>query len=126
MDSKNRVLENEDELIRNLCIHYGFTAITLGALPFHLQVLLIRDAEIVVAPHGAGLVNLVFRGKRTRMICELQPETYRNTCFAVIAEALGDSYCSIPLRDVEVGGHQHQLRSRLTNEGWSRLMDLLS
>ncbi len=38
----------------------GFRAVRLEELPFSEQVNLFRSAEIVVAPHGAGLANILF------------------------------------------------------------------
>ena len=53
-----RVL-NEPELLP-LLSRYGFQSVRLEEPAFCDQVRLFRDAQIVVAPHGSGLANLVF------------------------------------------------------------------
>ena len=50
---------NESEIIERLQVH-GFTAVELEKLSLPEQVSLFREVRVVVAPHGAGLANLVF------------------------------------------------------------------
>jgi capsular polysaccharide biosynthesis protein len=125
-DSKNRIVENESQLMAELCMDYGFTAVTLGNMPFALQVHLLKNAKVIISPHGAGLVNLVFKGDHERVIYELQPASYKNSCFEVIAVNLGDCYKAISMHDVASGGHQHQIRSRIDEQGLNELRLLIS
>jgi capsular polysaccharide biosynthesis protein len=53
-----RVL-NELEVIEFLRA-YGFRTITLESLSFQEQVTLMANATVAIAPHGAGLTNLIF------------------------------------------------------------------
>jgi len=53
-----RVL-NEPEVV-SLLAGYGFRSVQAEELEFRDQAALFRDAEIVIAPHGGGLSNLVF------------------------------------------------------------------
>ena len=55
----HRRVINEPEIVSFLA-GYGFEAIRTEELAFCEQVSLFRDAEIVIAPHGGGLANLVF------------------------------------------------------------------
>jgi len=55
----HRRVINEPEIVSFLSGH-GFEAIRTEELAFHEQVSLFRNAEIVIAPHGGGLANLVF------------------------------------------------------------------
>jgi hypothetical protein len=57
-----RRLMNEDEVLK-LLRSRGFRPYFLEDLPFAEQVRLFHDAEMVVAPHGAGLSNLIFAGR---------------------------------------------------------------
>src|SRR5690606_29148055 len=57
--ARQRRVQNEDELV-SLLERYGFAKYIPEQMPFEDQVRLFRDAKAVVAPHGAGLANLVF------------------------------------------------------------------
>jgi len=50
---------NEDEVIEALA-PFGFVAYALEELSFSEQVRLFAQADMVVAPHGAGLTNMIF------------------------------------------------------------------
>ncbi len=62
---------NEPEIIEQLQAH-GFRAVELEKLSLPEQISLFRDVRVVVAPHGAGLANLVF-GARGATVIELFP-----------------------------------------------------
>ncbi len=57
--AKKRKVFNEEELL-NLLEDYGFKKYFLEDLSLEEQIELFYDAEIVIAPHGAGLTNLMF------------------------------------------------------------------
>lgn len=57
-DSGRHVI-NEKELVQVLS-KYGFVAYQLEHMPLDDQIHLFRDCEFVVAPHGAGLTNLLY------------------------------------------------------------------
>ncbi len=65
--SRQRRISNEDELIPVLR-DYGFQIVRLEELPFGEQMGLFKEAEVVVAPNGSGLANLVFCQKGTTVI----------------------------------------------------------
>ncbi|GJE55558.1 hypothetical protein EKPJFOCH_2052 [Methylobacterium thuringiense] len=54
-----RKVINEAEVIAYLSIH-GFEAVELGGMSMDEQIALFREVTFVVAPHGAGLANMVF------------------------------------------------------------------
>lgn len=54
-----RCILNEEELL-NFLVTYGFEKYCLEDLSMERQIELFYDAEFVVAPHGAGLANLIF------------------------------------------------------------------
>jgi capsular polysaccharide biosynthesis protein len=70
-DAQWRRVINELEVMQVL-EPLGFRRITLGQATFPEQVRLFQDAEVVVAPHGAALSNLVFCQPGTKVI-EFQP-----------------------------------------------------
>jgi len=70
---QRRIL-NEPELVGMLAV-CGFRSVVLEDLPLERQIQLFAGAEAVVAPHGAGLANLVFCRPGTKVI-ELFPPNY--------------------------------------------------
>ena len=58
-DADRRRVENEDAVVRALS-EFGFERFVLSELSVPEQAALFAGAEVVVAPHGAGLTNLTF------------------------------------------------------------------
>jgi len=81
--TNRRRLSNEEEL-ENELQKLGFKIVRLEAYSFIQQVDIINNAEIIIAPHGAGLANLVFAEKTTKVI-EIFPHWLYNDCFARLA-----------------------------------------
>lgn len=73
-DSSIRPLRNEDKII-SVAERYGFTSVTLSELSLEMQIRLFANATHVVAPHGAGLTNMLFAGPGT-VLCELFQNSY--------------------------------------------------
>jgi hypothetical protein len=96
----HRRIVNEDELVEALR-PYGFEVVAPETLTLREQVLLFADAEIVVAPHGAGLANLLFA--RDASVVEIHEPDNINTCFYNLIEAVGHDYWYV-LGD-RFGGH---------------------
>ena len=96
--SENRRLTNETALIEALA-GLGFVAVRLEDYALSAQIALFANAEMIVAPHGAGLTNMVYAGKRTKLV-ELLMDAWVNWCFRRLA-ALGGNYydCVIGLED---------------------------
>jgi hypothetical protein len=62
-----RRIINEDDLFK-MFEEQGFTRYDLEELSFLEQILLFQNADIIVAAHGAGLVNLLFSKPGTQVI----------------------------------------------------------
>jgi len=84
-----RCLVNEDEVIAALAGH-GFVPIQLEAHSLAEQIALFAAAEAIVAPHGAGLANIVYANAGCRLL-ELHMDGWVNWCFRTLAAA-----CSLP------------------------------
>jgi capsular polysaccharide biosynthesis protein len=69
----------------------GFTKVALEDLAWEEQIAACRRARVVVAPHGAGLANLVFCGPGTRVI-ELVNRAYFNPGYWRLAALKGLDY----------------------------------
>ncbi|NJM23985.1 MAG: glycosyltransferase family 61 protein, partial [Richelia sp. SM1_7_0] len=68
-----RQVENETAIIEFLS-GFGFCNVTLDALSVKEQAELMAMAEVVIAPHGAGLTNIVFCQPGTKIIEFLSPK----------------------------------------------------
>ncbi len=88
--AQRRHVENESAVMSALAVQ-GFTCVQLERLSWAEQIALFRGVKLVVAPHGAGLANLVFSRPGTRVI-ECFARDYVNSCFAQLAEACGLDY----------------------------------
>jgi capsular polysaccharide biosynthesis protein len=78
-----RRLVNEAE-IRPILDRHGFTVIDPGTLSVQEQIDHFAAADVVVAPHGAGLTNLTFCRPGVKVL-ELFAPRYLNCCFWAIA-----------------------------------------
>lgn len=91
-----RRLLNEDE-VWPLFRQAGFERVCLEALPFAAQVGLMREAEVIAGPHGAGLTNMLFCPPGTEVM-EIADLDFPNPNFYAQASALGHHYWRL-------GGH---------------------
>ena len=67
MDSSRRSISNEQEVI-DFLEPFGFISVKLSSLSVLEQATLFNQSEVVIAPHGAGLTNLVFCKPGTKVI----------------------------------------------------------
>lgn len=88
--SSARRLTNEDELINNLR-RMDVEPVQFEGLSLREQANLLREASLVVAPHGAGLANIAWAASGTRVI-ELMPSGVMNWCYRHLAAASGHDY----------------------------------
>lgn len=58
-DAPTRRVLNRDEVLDELT-EYDVNSITMSNHPFQEQVSLMQDADVIVAPHGAGLLNMLW------------------------------------------------------------------
>ena len=77
-DSANRVLVNEEDVIATV-ERAGFEIVNLSGLDLVAQARVFASASHIIAPHGAGLSNLVFCS-RSVAVCELHMDAYLNWC----------------------------------------------
>jgi capsular polysaccharide biosynthesis protein len=101
-DADRRHVLNEEALLTPLRDR-GFQCVTLRGRSVAEQLTLFGSAEIVVAPHGAGLTNLLFCRPRTSIV-EILPPEFVNPVYWVISNhldlryfcAVGDGVCPPP------------------------------
>jgi hypothetical protein len=82
---------NEDEVLKALA-PFGFVAYTLENMSFADQIRLFSQAEIVVAPHGAGLTNIIFA--QNLNVIELFG-SFGTPSYLVLANGLGFKYACL-------------------------------
>jgi capsular polysaccharide biosynthesis protein len=93
-DARKRRVLNEDEVMNCLSNH-GFAKVILDGKTVREQAEIFSSAELVVAPHGAGLTNSLFCSEGTAVV-EIFPPTYVNPCYWVLAMHLAlPYYCQI-------------------------------
>ncbi|MGB5712405.1 MAG: glycosyltransferase 61 family protein, partial [Waterburya sp.] len=84
--AKNRQLVNEPE-VGELLNKQGFKTVFLEEMSVLEQVAVFVNAEIIVAPHGSGLTNLVFCSPQTKVV-ELFSPNYLRTDYWMISQHL--------------------------------------
>lgn len=89
-DSLGRRIVNENDVIKTVN-DFGYTSVILENLSFKDQIALFRNATHIIAPHGSGLVNLIFCRDGITVI-ELMPDFYINHCFFVIGKCKNMTY----------------------------------
>lgn len=91
--ARRRRVANEAELWAELQPR-GFVKVALEDLSWAEQIAALRAARVVVAPHGAGLANLVFCEPGTRVV-ELVNRAYFNPVFWRLATLRGLDYRAV-------------------------------
>lgn len=90
-DAFKRKVENELELLP-LLTRFGFEVLQMEKLNFKEQRELMRETQVLISIHGAGLANLIFMPEGSKVI-ELHPDVERyNSCFYHLAAAIGRDY----------------------------------
>jgi hypothetical protein len=100
--SQGRRLLGEEDLWEALD-RRGFVRVYLEEHDFAAQVHLMSEAAVVVAPHGAGLTNVLFCPEGSHVV-EIADRAYPNPNFYALAAAMGLKYWLVPASGVG-GGH---------------------
>ncbi|HLO47452.1 MAG TPA: tetratricopeptide repeat protein [Kamptonema sp.] len=82
-----RKVVNEEELL-NFLEPWGFESVKLETMSVAEQASCLASAEVVVAPHGAGLTNIVFCSPGTKIIEVFSP-TYLPSCYWILSNVGG-------------------------------------
>ena len=85
-----RRVVNEDKLLEVLH-RYGFHSLYLEELTVTEQIEIFSSAELIIAPHGAGLVNISYCNKKASIL-ELYPQFYHDPGIRIQATMLGHDY----------------------------------
>lgn len=85
-----RRVSNDEELWSELRDR-GFRKVVLEETTWKEQINAFRGAKVIVAPHGAGLANIVFCNPGTKVV-EFFSRSYMHWCFWQLAAARGLDY----------------------------------
>jgi tetratricopeptide (TPR) repeat protein len=102
----NRRIINEVE-ITNALDKFGFQNVVLESLSIVEQAALLAHAEVVIAPHGGGLTNLIFCQPGTKII-ELFSPNYVYPCYWLVSNVMQLDYYYL-LGQLPVGSYFNQL-----------------
>lgn len=93
---KTRFIENEDELLEECKQTFPhLTWVIFDHLSIEDTAQMFSKAAVIVAPHGAGLTNMIFSPRGTA-IYEFMPVEEPNVCYWHLSELLGNTYTMIP------------------------------
>jgi capsular polysaccharide biosynthesis protein len=125
-----RVMVDEPELEAALALR-GFVIARTEKLSVAEQIALVRDAQIVVGPTGAGMANALFAPAGAKVV-EIQPEIFTSTWLRDMAHVAGGDwhgyFCPAPIEAREVSWRYRVRRGfrwgyRLGVEGFLRFLD---
>jgi hypothetical protein len=85
---------DEEQIFAKAAIR-GFTKVYLEELSFEESVLLFREAELIVGPHGAGWANLLFSHPATKAMLWTWAGEEEDNWYENVAFASGVSYLQI-------------------------------
>ena len=101
-DANGRGMENEPEVEALLAAH-GFDIVRMEEHDVAAQIAICANAELVVAPHGAGMANMIFAPRGCHVV-ELIPERYMVRFFWQLAVDCGHRYAVLVGRASDDGG----------------------
>jgi capsular polysaccharide biosynthesis protein len=110
-NAASRNVVNQDELMKRLEF-LNFESVVLESLTISEQAVLMASASVVLAPHGAGLSNIVFCQPGTKVI-ELFAPTYVPPCYRIISNICGLEHYYLIGELVE-----DKTEHNLTHSGW--------
>lgn len=102
--ASRRKLVNEEE-IWSLLEPHGFQRVFMEDLTFQEQVKLMQETSVLLAPHGAGLTNMMFCPQGAKIV-EIADLSFPNPNFYAVASAMKHQYWIINAQSV---GEAHPL-----------------
>jgi hypothetical protein len=111
LNAARRRLVNEEQLWP-LLEAAGFERVAMEELSFEAQVRLMRETAVLLAPHGAGLTNMMFCEPGTHVL-EIADLGFPNPNFYAVASAMGHHYWLLPAESL---GDVHPLEKDLRIE----------
>lgn len=92
-------LINNDN-VKKYLLSKGFISLKLGDLSFNKQVDIFNNSKVIIGPHGAGLANLIFCKRKTKVF-EIKPIGVKNKVYQKISSLNNLNYKLIKLNKIE-------------------------
>ncbi len=92
-DASQRITVNEDALIQMLK-KYNFKIIVPGQFSIQEQIKIFANAEYIIAPHGMGIANILFRRNNFTLV-EIFPEGWIRNFYFRMTQVLDGNYRGI-------------------------------
>lgn len=92
-DAETRRVSDESELLRMLD-RFGFEKYVLSKMSLSRQIQLFSEAELILAPHGAGLANMIY-ADRTEVIELYGEDITQGRYYLILANELGHPYYTL-------------------------------
>lgn len=122
-----RIIDQEKYLgkVQSEFEHVKVHSIDFAAIPFRKQLEIIRDTDVLVGVHGAGLTHGMFLSPRSVMV-EILPPTVNHKGFRNVAGVLQHSYYSAHGSEPPISkrGNWHGEDIFLAEEKFMELMDI--
>lgn len=118
-----RRVQNESDICEHLTKR-GITPIDLGRRSLVEQMQVIGDADVIVAPHGSALANLVFARAGTRLL-EIFANRGNQKCFWMLARHRRLSYHYFVADAVPKGENPNEFDMVIPKNKLDRALDLL-
>lgn len=103
LDSHRRKMRNEEDVITAL-EKLGVQPVSMTGKTLDEQISMISNARLIVAPHGAGLTNILYAAPGAHLY-ELFSASYTVNCYEALAQAVGIGYTSSVFQPTSGDGH---------------------
>jgi hypothetical protein len=115
---QRRSIPNFQDLEKHLAsICPNFKSFVLEGASLAEQVEEFQNADIVIAQHGAALVNMIYCKPEAKII-EIAPPNPPAEFFALLAECLGLNYCFHRQESIHANVNPHELAALLINQSF--------
>jgi hypothetical protein len=91
--ASTRAICNEDEIM-HIFSRYGYKKVVAEDMKFADQVRLFKSCTHLIAPHGAGLTNMIYMNQGSRIMEIFDQNTIRR-CYSTLSSALGHDYRAV-------------------------------
>ena len=100
-DAPSRYLENE-EAVMSALEPFGIERVELSKFSFVEQASMFSETELVVAPHGAGLANLIFAPETCRVVELVSDPIAHMSDFRIIQNVIGQTGAVVPCKSYTI------------------------
>lgn len=114
-----RLDAGQTELLTRVATKFGFKKAILGRMSFAEQCNLFKNAKMIIAPHGAGLANMLFAGPNLKVLeinKFLAGQNHLRPCFYIFASVRNQNYMFL-------NSDTDQLTEQTLSEAIIRLLD---